>query len=190
MKLTRRTHYALAALIDLASSPADGVLQVPRIARAHAISPKFLECALSDLRRAGIVHSRQGRGGGFSLARSPSDITIGAVVRALDGTFEPTCFLGDGADSQCPCPDKTTCTLRLTMLRLSTALTAVFDGISLADIMQKTPIPAPDRDGCASADAGGGRGVAVTRPAPGSGAASPPGPGPRPGADPPANSPD
>jgi Rrf2 family protein len=171
MKLTRRTHYALAALIDLASSPADGVLQVPRIARAHAISPKFLECALSDLRRAGIVHSRQGRGGGFSLARSPSDITIGAVMRALDDTFEPTCFLGDGADSQCPCPDKTTCTLRLTMLRLSTALTAVFDGISLDDIMQRPsnrtaqPADLPDCDMealCAADDRGEKRIVTAT----------------------------
>jgi Rrf2 family protein len=140
MKLTRRTRYALAALIDLAASRADGVLQAPQIARTHGISPKFLEFALRDLRRAGIVHSRQGRGGGFSLARSPEQITLGAVVRALGDTFDPTSCLGDRTDEQCPCLDRTSCALHLTMREMSTALTAVLDGISLADILQKTRV--------------------------------------------------
>jgi Rrf2 family protein len=153
MRLTRRTHYALAALIDLAASPGDGVRQVPQIARTHAISAKFLEFALRDLRRAGIVHSRQGRGGGFSLARSPAEITIGAVVRALGDTFDPACCLGDRADDRCACLDRASCALHLTMREMSTALTAVLDGISLADILQKTPeriapaADAPAKDG-------------------------------------------
>src|SRR5437870_13572370 len=87
MKLSKRSEYGLKALIELATYYGQGVVQAPQIARKHQISVKFLELILLDLRRAGILHSRQGVHGGYYLGVPPEQITIGQVVRLLDGTY-------------------------------------------------------------------------------------------------------
>ena len=136
MKLSKRSEYGLKALIDLAAYHGHGVMQAPQIARKHDISLKFLEQILLDLRRAGILHSRQGIHGGYYLALPPEQITIGQVVRILDGTIAPIRCVSRMSYERCTCPDENLCELRLIMLDVRNAISNVLDNISLADIVQ------------------------------------------------------
>ena len=83
MRLTARLIYGLDALVDLAAagSPVKGEV----LARRHAVSVGFLENILADLRRAGLVQSKRGGGGGYWLARPAADVTVADVMRVLDG---------------------------------------------------------------------------------------------------------
>jgi Rrf2 family protein len=136
MKLSKRSEYGLKALIDLAAYHGQGIMQAPQIARKHDISLKFLEQILLDLRRAGILHSRQGIHGGYYLALPPEQITIGQVVRILDGTIAPIRCVSRMSYERCTCPDENLCELRLIMLDVRNAISNVLDNISLADIVQ------------------------------------------------------
>ncbi len=90
MRLTLRSEYALLALVHLGRRPAGELVSAGDIARAQRIPPRFLEQILLLLKRAGIVRSAKGRGGGFQLARAPGQITLAEVVRLLDGPLAPT----------------------------------------------------------------------------------------------------
>ena len=90
MRLTLRSEYALLALVHLGRRPAGELVSAGDIARARRIPPRFLEQILLLLKRAGIVRSAKGRGGGFQLARAPGQITLAEVVRLLDGPLAPT----------------------------------------------------------------------------------------------------
>lgn len=90
MRLTLRSEYALLALVHLGRRPAGELVSAGDIARAQRIPPRFLEQILLLLKRAGIVRSAKGRGGGFQLARAPGQITLAEVVRRLDGPLAPT----------------------------------------------------------------------------------------------------
>ena len=136
MKLSKRSEYRLKALIELAAYYGQGVVTVPQIAEKHHISVKFLELILLDLRRAGILHSRQGMHGGYYLAVSPEHITIGQVVRILDGTIAPIRCVSKMSYERCTCPDEEVCELRLIMLKVRNAIADVLDNISLADVVQ------------------------------------------------------
>ena len=136
MKLSKRSEYGLKALIELAAYYGQGVVTVPQIAEKHHISVKFLELILLDLRRAGILHSRQGMHGGYYLAVPPEHITIGQVVRILDGTIAPIRCVSKMSYERCTCPDEEVCELRLIMLKVRNAIADVLDNISLADVVQ------------------------------------------------------
>ena len=136
MRLSKRSEYGLKALIELATFYGQGVVQAPQIARKHQISVKFLELILLDLRRAGILHSRQGVHGGYYLAVPPEQITIGQVVRILDGTIAPIRCVSKMSYERCTCPDEERCELRLIMLKVRNAIADVLDTISLADVVQ------------------------------------------------------
>jgi len=76
-------------MIHLAGKPPGEPSLVADIAAANAIPKKFLDAILGELRTARLVHSKKGRGGGYALAKSPSDIMVGDIVRALDGPLAP-----------------------------------------------------------------------------------------------------
>ncbi|HEU4979099.1 MAG TPA: Rrf2 family transcriptional regulator [Solirubrobacteraceae bacterium] len=84
MRISAKADYAVRAAVELARA-ADGPVKGEAIARAQGIPPKFLENILGDLRHAGLVHSRRGADGGYSLARPASEITVADVIRAVDG---------------------------------------------------------------------------------------------------------
>ena len=90
MKLTRRSEYALLALVHLARAGGEDWLAVGAIAEAQRLPPKFLEQLLMALKRAGIVKSRKGPHGGYRLARPAAKITLAEVIRLLDGALAPT----------------------------------------------------------------------------------------------------
>ena len=84
MRVTAKADYAVRAMLELAVVE-DGLLKGERIATAQGIPLKFLENILTDLRHAGLVHAQRGAEGGYRLTRAPADITIGEVIRAVEG---------------------------------------------------------------------------------------------------------
>src|SRR5437867_13031260 len=85
MRVSAKADYALRAVIELAVIGGDGPVKGERIAQAQEIPLKFLENILGDLRHAGIVRSQRGVEGGYWLARSPGELTVAEVVRAVEG---------------------------------------------------------------------------------------------------------
>ena len=85
MNISVKGEYALQAIFDLASQPAGEPVRIADIARRQKIPQKFLELILAGLKQAGFVESRRGAEGGYLLARSADSITVGEVLRSVDG---------------------------------------------------------------------------------------------------------
>ena len=135
MKLSKRGEYGLKALIDLASqADPQAVTQMKDVAQRQQIPIKFLEQILLTLKNAGVLHSRAGIGGGYYLARPPDQITLGQVVRLLDGPLAPIPCVSQMAYERCVCDDEATCGLRLAMLDVRNAIADILDKTTLADV--------------------------------------------------------
>lgn len=134
MKLSKRGEYGLRAMVDLASQPPGTVVPTKDIAQREKIPPKFLEQILLTLRNAGLLHSRMGLGGGYTLARPATEITLGQIVRILDGPLAPIRCVSQMAYEPCACPDERTCGLRLVMSDVRNAISSILDRTTLADV--------------------------------------------------------
>jgi Rrf2 family protein len=134
--LTAKGKYGLKALTHLAAVEPGTTAQGGEIAKANGIPKKFLDAILGELRNAGLVHSRKGPGGGYSLARPPSQITIGRIVRTMDGPLAPIACASRTAYQPCrDCRNVRSCTVRLMMTRVRDAMSEVLDRITLADMV-------------------------------------------------------
>jgi Rrf2 family protein len=134
MKLSKRGEYGLRAMIDLASWESEAIVQIKEIAERERIPIKFLEQILVMLKNAGLLHSKMGVGGGYYLARPPEEITLGQIVRVLDGPLAPINCVSQLAYEPCGCADEETCGLRLVMLDVRNAITDILDNTTLADV--------------------------------------------------------
>ena len=105
------------------------------IASTQQIPKKFLDAILSELRNAGFVNSKMGKGGGYTLARTASQISVGEMIRALDGPLAPLPCASKTRYQRCDdCMDETKCAVRLVMLDAQRALSQVLDSCSLAQM--------------------------------------------------------
>ncbi len=135
MRLSKRGEYGLRAMIELAScEEEDGVMQIRELAERQQIPAKFLEQILLTLKNAGLLNSKMGVGGGYYLARPPQEITLGQIVRVLDGPLAPIRCVSQMAYEPCGCPDEETCGLRLVMLDVRNAIADILDHTTLADV--------------------------------------------------------
>ncbi len=141
MRLSKRGEYGLRAMIMLAEpaekSEALRVVQIKEISQREQISAKFLEQILLTLKNAGMLHSKMGIGGGYYLARTPKDITLGQIFRVLDGPVAPINCVSQMAYEPCGCPDEETCGLRLAMSDVRNAIADILDNTSLADVTKR-----------------------------------------------------
>jgi Rrf2 family protein len=134
--LTAKGKYGLKALAHLATLQPGQTTQAMDIAEAHNIPKKFLDAILGDLRNAGIVFSKKGPGGGYMLARAPSDIKLGYVIRTIDGPLAPIACASRTAYQACrDCKNVKTCTVRLMMTRVRDAMSEVLDRVTIADMV-------------------------------------------------------
>ncbi len=137
MKLSKRSEYGLRALLDLAAHPDEGAVRLQDLAERNNIPVKFLEQIFLTLRNAGIVRSQVGARGGYMLARPAEEITLGQVIRTLDGTIAPVGCVSVIAYEPCTCPDERTCPLRAAMNQVRDAIVAIVDYTSLADAVSR-----------------------------------------------------
>ena len=102
MKLSTRGRYGLKAMFDLALYYGEGPISLTSIAERQAISVNYLEQLISPLRKAMLVESVRGAQGGYMLAKSPNEITVGVILTTLEGPLAPTdCVVVDGDDEIC-----------------------------------------------------------------------------------------
>lgn len=133
--LTMKGKYGLKALVFLADAGEGRFALVADIAERNNISKKFLDAILAELRNAGFVFSRKGRGGGYALARSPGEIRLGHVIRVLDGPLAPIPCASRSSYRRCDdCADEDSCAVRLIMLDVRNAMAEVLDRRTLADM--------------------------------------------------------
>ncbi|MEY2845072.1 MAG: hypothetical protein RL076_618 [Chloroflexota bacterium] len=136
MRLSKRGEYGLRAMIQLANMPTDAaMMQIKQIATLEHIPVKFLEQIMLALKNAGLLHSKKGVGGGYYLAKPANQITLGKIVRVLDGPLAPIGCVSQMAYEPCNCPDEATCKLRGVMGNVRNAISDILDQTTLADVM-------------------------------------------------------
>jgi Rrf2 family protein len=140
MKLSKRGEYALRSLINLgiAAKVGRSLVRVTELAKAEDLPVKFLEQVMQQLREAGFVASERGKHGGYRLAEPAGKITIGQVVRLIDGPLAPIGCVSQTAYEKCSCPDEAHCGLRMLMLDVRNAIAAILDRYTLADVVEVT----------------------------------------------------
>src|SRR4026209_1449532 len=108
--LTRKSKYGLKALLVLAEESDRGPVLISELADRQRIPKKFLEAILLELKRAGLLHSKREKGGGYVLGRKPAEITVGQVIRVLEGPLALTPCVSVTAYRKCDeCVDEKTC---------------------------------------------------------------------------------
>ena len=140
MKLSKRGEYALRSLINLgiAAKVGRSLVRVTELAHAEDIPVKFLEQVMQQMREAGYVQSVRGKHGGYRLGKPAAQITIGSVVRLIDGPLAPIGCVSQTAYEPCNCPDEAHCGLRMLMLDVRNAIAAILDRYTLADVVEVT----------------------------------------------------
>jgi Rrf2 family protein len=140
MKISKRSEYALRALIDLGIASELGwpMLQISELASKEKLPVKFLEQIFTQLKAAGYVSSRRGKFGGYSLSRPTNQIKFGAVIRLIDGPLAPIRCVSQTSYARCSCPDEIHCGLRILMFDVRNAISTILDRYSLADIVEIT----------------------------------------------------
>jgi Rrf2 family protein len=133
--LTNKGKYGLKAMSHLAGMPPGQPALVAEIAAANSIPKKFLDAILGELRTAGFVHSKKGRGGGYVLARSPDNIRIGDIVRALDGMLAPIGCASKAFYRRCDdCDPTRPCGVQVVMSQARDAISSVLDARTLSEM--------------------------------------------------------
>ena len=137
--LTAKGKYGLKALVYLAALKQGSTAHAVDIARRTNISKKFLDAILLELRNAGIVQSKRGPGGGYSLAQPPRASKAGFVIRTLDGPLAPIACASRTAYKPCTdCKSVRNCEVRQTMTLVRDATANVLDKLSIADMIKAT----------------------------------------------------
>jgi Rrf2 family protein len=136
--LSRKARYALRALYALANDEARGPVLIAELAEREHIPHKFLELILLELRNAGILRSKKGKGGGYALARSPREVTLGQVIRVVDGPLAPIPCVSERAYARCEeCVSEESCGTRMVMKEVRDAIAKILDGTTLADVCER-----------------------------------------------------
>jgi Rrf2 family protein len=138
VKLSKKGEYALRALVCLASPEAPAMLSIQEIARRERAPKKFLEQVLLALNKAGIVQSVRGKAGGYALRGEPEAVSLGDIMRAVDGPVAPLPCANRNAPVKCAaCSSLEHCWLRLLMLEVGDAVKAVLDHVTLAEMCRR-----------------------------------------------------
>jgi Rrf2 family cysteine metabolism transcriptional repressor len=136
MKFSKKSEYGLRALLELTSQYRKNLLHRQDIADRQNIPIEFLEQILLALKNAGLLASKRGVGGGYSLIKPPEQITLGQVIRILDGPLAPIGCVSKTAYqkcSDCPYADKEHCPIQGVMLNVRNAIADILDNHPLSD---------------------------------------------------------
>jgi len=136
--LSKKTQYTLRALYHLAGKYQQGPVLISQLAREEAIPLKFLQQILLQLKKERLVDSRMGRGGGYFLVRPPDEISVGSIIRRMEGPLAALPCASETAFRKCDeCVDAATCVTRAIMREVRDAAADILDGITLADASRK-----------------------------------------------------
>jgi Rrf2 family transcriptional regulator, cysteine metabolism repressor len=129
LRFTKRADYGFMAIHYIAINDGFGAVSAKRIAEEFAIPPELMAKILQKLAKQRLIVSTNGPKGGYALARRPTEITVGQVIRALEGPINIVSCLED-AD----CPQMEKCNLRRPVQKIQAAISQVLDTMSLAEL--------------------------------------------------------
>ncbi len=134
--LSKKAKYALKALVLLCKQTNRESMQIADIAKEESIPKKFLELILLELKNHGILYSKRGKAGGYSLLKTPAEINLADVIRIIDGPMAFTPCSSKKFYRKCEeCKDENTCELRHVMVAVRDAFCSVLEQTSLADVL-------------------------------------------------------
>jgi Rrf2 family protein len=136
--LSKKTKYGLIALLALARDYGQGPQLISALAERERIPKKFLEYILLQFKNAGLLQSRKGKGGGYALAKSPTEISVGRAIRVLEGPLAPVACVSETAYQRCTECDEATCGIRLVMKDVRDAIAQILDHTSLQDMLNRS----------------------------------------------------
>jgi len=125
--ISKKTLYGLEAVILLAKHQ-DGPVLITNLAREGKIPKKFLEAILLELRKGGILNSKKGKGGGYVLAKSPQDISVGSIIRTLEGPF---------SDFSIEDETEETNEIKMIIKEVRDAMSNILDKTTIADVIER-----------------------------------------------------
>ena len=132
--ISTRGRYALRVMIDLAENQGEGYIPMKSVAQRQGISLKYLEQILPALAKSGYIKGIQGKGGGYRLTRAPEDYRVGDILRLTEGELTPVACLTCDAK---PCDRVEECRTVGMWTEFTQMTNALFDGITLAELMRK-----------------------------------------------------
>ncbi len=132
MKLSTRARYGLKAMADIAANEKKGTVSLNQIAKRNGISENYLEQLIAVLKKAGLVNSIRGAGGGYTLGKSPEEITVCEVLEVLEGSLS---LVECGEDGACGSGDCGSCQTKDVWKKLSTSLIETAESITLKDLL-------------------------------------------------------
>ncbi len=136
MKLSTKGRYGLRALVDLAVHSESEAVSIQSISCRQNISVRYLEQLMGKLRRAGLVKSTRGAQGGYRLAKLAEEISVGDVLRALEGNLEAVTCPGNIPEQGCDGADA--CVTRYVWKRINDSITEAVDSIMLSQLVAES----------------------------------------------------
>jgi Rrf2 family protein len=136
--ISKRTQYGLKAMLALGNRYGQGPVLIATLSKGESIPIKFLESILLDLKGNGLLESKKGPRGGYQLSRPPSTITIGSLIRIMEGPLAPLPCASETAFRPCEeCEDVESCGTRIVMRQVRDAIANVLDRTTLADLIRQ-----------------------------------------------------
>jgi Rrf2 family protein len=136
MNLSQKCQYAFRAVFELAKRyPAGEPASVAEIAEVQAIPARFLEQILAELKQGGYVVARRGAQGGYTLAAAPSKLTVGDIIRFVEGPIAPVQCIVEGAESGCALQE--CCVFKEFWERAKAAVEKVYDSTTFEDLVEE-----------------------------------------------------
>jgi len=143
MKLSARSRYATRILIDLALHESNAPIRTTTISERTGISVQFIEQILKPLKQAALVSSKRGAMGGYFLNRRPEEISLGEIIRVMEG---PLCLTDCCEDAEL-CNRSESCMTRSAWQKVSAVMAGALDALKLSDVISGVPPLCPDAEG-------------------------------------------
>ena len=138
MKLTTKGRYGLRAVIDLAKYAKNEPVSLSDVAERQSISISYLEQLIAKLKKAGIVQSTRGAQGGYSLAKNPEEISVGEILRALEGSLSPVdCSAVDG-EGENECSASNFCVTKYVWKRINDSINDTVNNMFLSELLNES----------------------------------------------------
>jgi Rrf2 family transcriptional regulator, cysteine metabolism repressor len=136
MNVSQKCQYAIRAILELSKGQPGSPMKSSEIAAKQAVPARFLEVILNELKSSGLVQAKRGVQGGFLLVCKPEDLTVGRIIRLVDGPLDPVRCTGESGKSQ-SCPLRENCCLIDLWTRAKAAVEAVYDGTTFKDLVDR-----------------------------------------------------
>ncbi len=133
MKFSTKGTYGLRAVVELATRYGEGPVSLAAVAAEQGISEAYLEQLMRSLKKAGLIQTARGKSGGYLLSKEPQKISVGEVLRALEGSTDVADCVGSGANI---CENACTCSARPLFLKLQSRINAVLDETTIGELTE------------------------------------------------------